>query len=87
MLQKVREAGQLLARLEPERLSPEHRRDLRGELAALRAHAAYLLGEMDERPAPQSPRRASKGILRAPYRNIPARLLGRLGLRPMARSP
>jgi hypothetical protein len=79
MLQKVREAGQLIARLEPERLSPEQRRRLRGDLAALQAHAAYAMGEMEEKPVVPALWNYPKPIMRPPYRKIPWRIMRRLG--------
>ena len=84
MLQKVREAGQLIARLEPERLSPDQRRRLRGDLAALRAHAAYLIGEMEEKPAVPRLWSYPKTIIRPPYRKIPWRIMRRMGWAPPA---
>jgi hypothetical protein len=79
MLQKVREAGQLIARLEPERLSPEQRRRLRGDLAALQAHAAYIMGGMEEKPVVPALWNYPKKIIRPPYRKIPWRIMRRMG--------
>jgi hypothetical protein len=85
-LQKVREAGQMLSRLEPERLTPEQRRQLRGDLAALHSHAAYLMGEMQEKPMVPGRWTYPKPILRPPYTKIPWRLLRRLGVIPSGRA-
>jgi hypothetical protein len=79
MLQKVREAGQLIARLEPERLSPEQRRRLRGDLAALQAHAAYIMGGIKEKPVVPALWNYPKAIIRPPYRKIPWRIMQRMG--------
>jgi hypothetical protein len=79
MLQKLREAGQLIARLEPERLSPDQRRQLRGDLAALQSHAAYLMGRIEEKPVVPGRWRYAKPIFRPPYAKIPLRMLRRLG--------
>ena len=46
-LEKVRES---LSRLEPERFTGREGRQLRSELAAIQAQAAYLLGERAEPP-------------------------------------
>ena len=86
LLRKVRQAGRLIARLEPGRLSPDQRRTLRGDLAALLAQAAHVLGELDggrpaaleRRACPKPPR--TKPLLRKPYRSIPGRICRRIGL-------
>ncbi len=79
MLQKVREAGQLIARLEPERLSPDQCRRLRGDLAALQAHAAYVMGGIEEKPVVPALWHYPKAIIRPPYRKIPWRIMQRMG--------
>jgi hypothetical protein len=96
LIRKVRQAGRLIARLEPGRLSPDQRRALRGDLAALQAQAAHVLGELDAgrtgaaerraraRPPATKPAR-TKPLLRKPYRGIPGRIFRRMGLtRPKA---
>ncbi len=90
LLRKVRQAGRLIARLEPGRLSPDQRRALRGDLAALQAQAVHVLGELDGgRPAAERRTRAkppgakpprTKPLLRKPYRSIPGRIFRRIGL-------
>ncbi len=80
MLQKVREAGKLIARLEPDRLSPAQRRSLRVDLAALMAHGTFLLGEMKEKPAVPMQWNYTKVIVRRPYWKIPWRIARRMGL-------
>jgi hypothetical protein len=80
MLQKVHEAGKLIARLEPDRLSPAQRRRLRVDLAALMAHGSFLLGEMDEKPAVPMAWNYPKAIFRPPYWKVPWRVMQRLGL-------
>jgi hypothetical protein len=80
MLQKVREAGRLIARLEPDRLTPTQRRSLRADLAALMAHGSFLLGEMGEKPAVPLKWNYTKPILRPPYWKVPWRIAQRLGL-------
>jgi hypothetical protein len=85
MLQKVRETGQMIARLEPERLSPEQRRRLRGDLAALQAHAAYVMGEMEDKPFVPALWKYPKTIIRPPYRKIPWRIMRRMGWAPASR--
>lgn len=87
MLHKVRETGRLIARLEPERLSAEQRRRLRGDLAALQSHAAYLLGQMEEKPSVPGRWNYPKNILRPPYSKVPWRIMRRLGWAEPARSP
>jgi len=87
MLHKVRETGKLIARLEPERLSAEQRRRLRGDLAALQSHAAYLLGQMEEKPSVPGRWKYPKNILRPPYSKVPWRIMRRLGWAEPARSP
>jgi hypothetical protein len=79
MLQKLREAGQLIARLEPERLSRDQRSQLRGDLAALQSHAAYLMGRIEEKPNVPGRWRYTKPIFRPPFSKIPLRMLRRLG--------
>jgi hypothetical protein len=86
MLQKVREAGKLIARLEPDRLTPAQRRSLRVDLAALMAHGSFLLGEMGEKPAVPPMWNYSKAILRPPYWKVPWRIAQRLGLADAQRS-
>ncbi|HEX2553318.1 MAG TPA: hypothetical protein VHL98_06435 [Microvirga sp.] len=80
LLRKVRQAGRLIARIEPGRLTPEQRRTLRGDLAALQAQAAHVLGEIDGRPAEPAPRARARPLLRKPYGAIPGRLFRRIGL-------
>ncbi len=80
LLRKIRQAGRLIARLEPGRLSRDQRRSLRGDLAALQAQASYLIGELDGGPAAPARRIRSQRLLRKPYRAIPARILRRIGL-------
>ncbi len=80
MLQKVREAGKLIARLEPERLTAKQRRSLRVDLAALMAHGSFLLGEMGEKPDVPVRWVYTKPLLRPPYWKVPLRLLRRLGV-------
>lgn len=86
MLQKVRQAGKLIARLQPHRLSPAQRRTLSVELAALMAHGHFLLGEMDEKPAVPTTWRYTKPIVRPPYWKVPLRLARRFGLAAPPRS-
>ena len=80
MLQKVREAGKLIARLEPHRLTAAQRRALRGDLSALMAHGTFLLGEMGEKPTVPIRWVYTKPIVRSPYWKVPLRVLRRLGL-------
>jgi hypothetical protein len=79
VLRKVRETGSLIARLTPDRLSPDQRTRLRGDLAALQAHATFLLGRMaqtgrveqthqpEHKPAVPLAWHYPKTILRPPY--------------------
>jgi hypothetical protein len=85
MLQRMRQAGKLIAGLQPERLSAAQRRRLRVELAALMAHGSFLLGEMDEKPAAPMTWIYSKPIVRPPYWKVPWRLARRFGLAPPPR--
>jgi len=48
MLHRMREARQMMDRLDPTRLTPEQKSRLRGDVAAIHAQAAYLLGENPE---------------------------------------
>lgn len=48
MLHRMREARQMMDRLDPERLNREQKSRLRGDVAAIHAQAAYLLGEDSE---------------------------------------
>ncbi len=75
VLRKVRQASQLIARLEPGRLTPAQRRSLRGDLATLEAYANYLLRELKEQPPASDQRLHPERLLRRPYRDIPSRLL------------
>lgn len=86
MFQKLREAGQLIARLEPERLSRDQRSQLRGDLAALQSHAAYLMGRIEEKPEVPGRWRYAKPIIRPPYSKIPLRMLRRLGWNALGRA-
>src|SRR5690606_11506698 len=79
LLQKVREAGRLISRLEPERLTAAQRRRLGVELAALSAHGRYLLEERAGRPSVPGVWKYAKPVIRPPYWKIPWRLLKRLG--------
>lgn len=79
LLQRMKQTGQLIAKLEPHSLTDKHRRQLRVHLAELQAQASYLLGEMEQRPQPRAPAK--------PRRSAPAALgkarrvlLRRLGL-------
>lgn len=48
MLTRIREARQMMDRLDPSRLSEEQKARLRGDIAAIHAQAAFLLGERPE---------------------------------------
>jgi len=48
MLHRMREARQMMDKLDPTRLTPEQKSRLRGDVAAIHAQAAYLLGENPE---------------------------------------
>lgn len=78
-LNQLRTAGAILQRLEPDRLNPAQKRQLRSDLAALSAQAAFILGEIGERPAATgvfAPPR--KGLLDPPYAKVLPRIVRRL---------
>lgn len=64
VLARIRKAKEMLDRLEPDSLSDKQRRRLRGDLAALQAQAAFLLGEGE---APRE-----EGVIDRLYRKLRA---------------
>jgi hypothetical protein len=79
LLKKVRQTGRLISRLEPDRLSPEQRRSLRGDLAALQAQAAHLLGALDDEPVVAGQPLRPGRLFRRLYRDMAPPIVQRLG--------
>jgi hypothetical protein len=79
LLKRVRQTSRLISTLEPDRLSPEQRRSLRGDLAALQAHAAHLLSALEDEPVVAHEPPPSGRLLRKLYRNFAPPIVQRLG--------